>query len=450
MTLRDIAYKNVKENLNKYVMYYLSNALVVMVFFIFANFVSNPQVENVNTLGSMGQTAKSIIYLCELVIVVFSLVFTNYSISNFLKSREKEFGLLSLFGFTKNQIRSYVMFENLIVASAAIATGLLAGVLFSKLFLMAITIVLALDVNIPFSISGRALIITLISFLVLFQAAGFKVSLSIKSKNIAGLLKGGRVPKPVPVFSRARAMLSILLIAAGYAMAVYSGLAIIFTMFPVLILVVSGTYLLYSQFSVFFTERLKKNKGIYYKGINMISLSQIVYKLRDNAKILFIASTLSAVTLTASVSVYSLQKTIIGNIKEGFPHDFNIVEMGQNPGDASISDEIEERIKAYGCELKYKNRVVLIQAVNPRSDIANATNNKRDFYIMSNSDYNQLVSQLGKRKVKLQNGEVLIRTYNIMGKMESKYFMDEDEFLNLEVNDKSLKLRIKDEINEAL
>lgn len=54
MTLRDIAYKNIKGNFNRYVMYYLSNTLVVMVFFIFANFILNPVVSNVKTLGMKG------------------------------------------------------------------------------------------------------------------------------------------------------------------------------------------------------------------------------------------------------------------------------------------------------------------------------------------------------------------------------------------------------------
>jgi putative ABC transport system permease protein len=450
MTLRNIAYKNIKENLNKYVMYYLSNALVVMVFFIFANFISNPQIKNVETLGSMGVMVESIIYLCEFIILVFTLVFTTYSISNFLKSREKEFGLLSLFGLTKGQIRGYVMFENLIVSAVAIATGLLLGILFSKLFFMAITIILGLDVEIPFTISGRAVIATLISFIILFQGISFIISCKIKNNNIIELLKGARVAKPVPKFSKVKAMFAILLITLGYIMAVYSGMAIIFTMFPILILVVSGTYLLYSQFSVFFTHKLKGNKEVYYSGINMITLSQIIYKLRDNAKILFTASILSAVTLTASVSVYSIQKSILYSIQQNFPQDFNIIERGLNTQNDVTPEEIEKTIKAYGHEIEHKNKVTLIEALNKESDIANSTNNKRDFYLMSNSDYNLLASQLGKNHVRIEEGEVLIHTYNIMGRMESKYFIDDKQYINLSIDDNNLKLRIKDEISGGI
>ena len=447
MTLRSIAYKNIKGSLNKYMMYYLSSTLVVMVFFIFANFILNPQVENVEVMGGMGFMASKTMVLCEIIIVLFTIVFTTYSISNFLKSREKEFGLLSLFGLTKGQIRSYVMFENIIVAMASIVTGLVLGIIFSKLFFMAISVILALNEEIPFIISSKAIIITLAVFILLFQGIGFISSYKIKNNNIIELLKGGRIPKEVPKFSKIKAILSVILIVTGYVLAAFSGMAIVNTMLPILILVVSGTYLLYSQFTVFYTDRLQRNKGFYYKGINFITLSQIIYKLKDNAKILFIASILSATTLTASVSVYSVQKSVLANIEQNSPQDFNITQRRVNSQSTISSEKIEETIKAYGHELKYKNKIILIEAINKESNIATEMNNKKDFYIMSNSDYNVMASQFGKDKVTLQQGEVIIHTRSILASLGSKSFIDDMEYLTLTINNEDLKLKIKDEVS---
>ncbi|QGU95944.1 FtsX-like permease family protein [Clostridium bovifaecis] len=450
MTLLSIAYKNIKGNLNKYVMYCLSNTLVVMVFFIFANFINNPQVKSVDIMGSVGVMASKIVILCEVIIIIFSMVFATYSITNFLKSREKEFGLLSMFGLTKGQIRSYVILENLIISAVSVSAGVLLGIVFSKLFFMAVTVILALDAEISFVVSNAAITITLLTFIILFQGISFIVSYKIKNNNIVELLKGDRTPKSVPKFSKAKAMLSIILIVLGYIIALYSGVAIVFTMFPILILVVSGTYILYSQFSVFFTYKLQRNKRIYYKGINIITLSQIIYKLEDSAKVLFIASILSAVTLTASVSVYSVQKTILGNIDQSFPQDLNIIERGLDSENTVSHEKIEETIKSYGHELQHKNKIILIEATNEESDISNKTNNKRDFYIMSNSDYNVMASQFGRKQVQLQDGEVLIHTYNIMGSMGSKYFIDDKEYITLTINNENLKLKIKDEISGGI
>ena len=74
MTLRDIAYKNIKGNFNRYIMYYLSNTLVVMVFFIFANFIFNPTVSNVKTLGMKGILTANTMIVCEVLILVFTFL----------------------------------------------------------------------------------------------------------------------------------------------------------------------------------------------------------------------------------------------------------------------------------------------------------------------------------------------------------------------------------------
>lgn len=454
MTLRSIVFKNIKGNLNKFIMYYLSNALVVMVFFIFANFMLNPKVKNVGIMGQMGAVTVQAMYLCEIVILVFTVVFTNYSISNFLKSREKEFGLLSLFGLTKGQIRSYVLFENLIVSAFSIVTGLLFGILFSKLFFMAVSAILILDKELPLVFSAKAILLTAASFLILFQGIGFISSYRIKNNNIIELLRGARVAKPVPKFSNIKAILSIVLIAVGYIMAVFSNQAIIFTMLPILIVTVSGTFMLYSQFSVYFTNKLQKNKEVFYKGINMITLSQIVHKLRDNSRILFAVSILSAVTLTASATVYSFQKVMQKNITINFPQDFSFFESGLNSHQVIAPERVERILKDDGEEIAYKNKVVLINAVNEGLSAEETAKhstfpNKMDFNLMSNTDYNALAKEQKISTINLKAEEVFISSYNLSGSESKKLFQDKEE-LKLNIEGKSTTWKIKQEVSRSI
>lgn len=454
MTLRSIAFKNIKGNLNKFVMYYLSNALVVMVFFIFANFLLNPQVKNVKTMGQMGGMTAQAMFLCEIVILIFTVVFTNYSVTSFLKSREKEFGLLSMFGLTKGQIRSYVMFENLIVSLFSIGTGLLFGLLFSKLFFMAVSAILILDAELPLNISVKAIAITTVSFLVLFQGIGFMASYKIKNNNIIELLKGEKIAKPIPEFSRRKAILSIALIGVGYGTAVFSNQAIIFTMFPILIVTVAGTYLLYSQFSVYFTSKLKNNSSIFYKGINMITLSQIIFKLRDNARILFAVSILSAVTLTASASVYSFQKTLQHSSILNYPQDISFIESGVSTHEIVSTEKVEGILAAHKHEIQYKNKIILIKGTNEDLTKNEAIkykrlSNNKDFYIMSNSDYNSLAKQQKKPTTTINKGEVLVHSYNFTGGKGAKMFLDKKE-LRLNIEGESTSWIIKDEITSGI
>lgn len=421
MTIKNIAFKNIKGNLNKYVMYYLSNVIVVTIFFIFANFIFNPSINNVNKgNGNMGALAANIMYLCEFVIVIFTFVFSNYSISNFLKSREKEFGLLSMFGLTKNQIRGYVMLENIIIAVASIITGLLFGILFSKVFFLAVAAILNLDAEIPFVISFKAVYVTVLCFLIIFQLISFITSFKIKNSNIAQLLKGARVAKPVPKFSKIKAALSIVLIAAGYVIALYSHAMIIFSMFPILLIVIIGTYFLFSQFSVFFTERLQKNKLVYYKGINLITLSQIIYKLRDNAKVLFITSILSGITLAASLSVYSLEKVALYSLDTNCPQDIGILEQEVNSHNVIRLEDVETIFKKYKFDIQHKNKIELIKAENADSAVTDKSGpygikiNTTEFNIMSQSSYNVLEKQYHKKTVNLKKGDIIVYTYDLI------------------------------------
>lgn len=333
-----------------------------------------------------------------------------------------------MFGLTKSQVRNYVMFENFFVSLFSITTGIIFGILFSKLFFMSISAILILNAEIPFTISIKAVLLTSVCFLVLFQITCLKASYKIKINNIIEILKGSRVAKPVPKFSSKKSILSIILIGFGYILAVFSGQAIVLTMFPILIVVVTGTYMLYSQFSIYVTSKLKNNNKIFYKGINMITLSQIIYKLSDNTKILFAVSILSAVTLTASASVYSFQKTVQKQTVIDYPQDISFIENGLNTHNVISPKEVEKVFKSYGNEIEYKNKIILIKATN--NDLSSNEHlnfkeliNKKDFYIMSNTDYNTLAGEQKKPSIKLNTQSTSINLKLILRMIIFKFIM---------------------------
>ncbi|MDS1003977.1 ABC transporter permease [Clostridium sporogenes] len=460
MTINNIAIKNIKGNLNKYAMYYLSNVIVVTIFFIFANFIYNPGVSSSNISDkTISDAASRLMYLCEFVIIIFTFIFSNYSITSFLKSREKEFGLLSMFGLTKGQIRQYVMFENVIISIFSIITGLFFGILFSKLFFMAMSVILDLNTEMPFLISSKAIKITILSFFILLNIISFITSRKIKNNNIAELLKGERIPKTTPKFSKFKSVLAIILIISGYIVGLFSGTAIIMTMFPILIVVIIGTKLLFSQFSVFFTNKLQNNKGVYYKGINMITLSQIIYKLKDNAKVLFITSILSGITLASAISVYSLQKVSLSSMEENCPQDIGVMEQGINSHKVIADGKIEEILEKYKFNIKYKNKTELIRAKNNNKVVEDKKStygikvNKTDFNIMSENSFNDLAKQYNKKPLTLNNGDAIVYTYdltnNIVNQKTDLPFKSQKK-LNLNIGGKINSFNILDNLKGGI
>lgn len=417
MTIGNIIIKNIKGNLNKYVMYYLSNVIVVTIFFLFADFAFNPAFDGVSEEGSIGTFIGNIMKLCEFVIVIFTIIFSGYSISNFLKSREKEFGLLSMFGLTKSQIRRYVIIENIIISTVSIITGIFFGILFSKLFYMAVESMVDLGGEVSFVISAKALLTTVISFIVVLNLISFVMSFKIKNNNIAELLKGSRIPKKSPKFSKFKSVLALVLIVGSYIVAIKSKLYIVFTMIPIFIAVVIGTKLLFTQFSVYFTEKLKNSKHVFYKGVNMITLSQIIYKLKDNAKVMFITSILSGVTLATAVSVYSIQQISLNGIEMNMPNDIAVYEKGLNSHEVIDQNKITDVLKDYDLPIKNKYQMNILKLANKSERQTEKASremniNEDQFYVISSKDYNELADKINKKKLNLNSGESVLYVYD--------------------------------------
>lgn len=163
MTFRSLALSNIRGNWRSYSAFFLSSVFSVMIFYIYAAFLYHPEVENGSIMAA--SKIRSGMMFCEYIIIIFSFLFVLYSNSAFLKTRQQEFGLFSLFGMTKAQLRKLVIYENAAIAVLAIAVGILLGMLFSKLFFMALAVLLKLEETIPFAAPLKAIGITAGGFL---------------------------------------------------------------------------------------------------------------------------------------------------------------------------------------------------------------------------------------------------------------------------------------------
>lgn len=408
MRFYEIAYKNVRGNLYRYVMYYLSNVFSVMLFFIFANFIFHPAIMSLNTSDSTMLFAISKgLEACEYIIIIFSFFFVSYSNSAFIKSRGREFGLLSLFGMTKGQVRKYVAYENIAVSLFSIIVGIVLGGLFSKLFFMMVESVLGTGTVIPFIISPQAVFITLASFFVLFQVISLFSLMRINSRTIVMQLKSAKVPKPVPKFSKGLALLGVLMITAGYLLAWVSSMGIILTMIPILVLTVTGTYFLLNQFSVAAARGLQQNKRIFYKKTNMIVISQLIYKLRDNAKVLFNIAILGAVTLTAAGTLYSLFDITQKQVMDTLPQHISITESRTDSEKFNTTQKVEEVLAKYNLKTTAGYKFEGIKGTWTRENKKASGN----LIAISCSGYNTRAKAIGLKPLDLKENKIALIMY---------------------------------------
>src|SRR5690625_5293789 len=165
--------------------------------FTFANFAFHPALtgEEMNTNVTQGMlVAGGIIY-------VFSFFFILYSMSSFLQSRKKEFGILMIQGMSNRQIRWMVFLENMIIGFFATVFGIGLGLAFSKAILLIAENLLVLEDRLNFYLPTIALLLTFASFIVLFFCISLFVTVVLRTKKLISLIKGDKIGKTEPMAS---------------------------------------------------------------------------------------------------------------------------------------------------------------------------------------------------------------------------------------------------------
>jgi putative ABC transport system permease protein len=400
MGIYDIAVSNVKGNLYRYLMYYLSNSFAVTVFFIFSNFIFHPSMSVKNIGGHPVAQIGAVngLLASQVIIVIFSILFVGYSTSIFLKSRGREFGLLSLYGMTKGQIRKYVFIENTVISVLSIVTGIMSGMIFSKLFFMAMEVFL--EVSLPLNISLKALGLSSLIFFILFEVISVLMLFQIRNKEIVQQLKASKIPKTIPDFSKTKAGLGLVLMIIGYGVAWFvPGGLVPLAMIPVILIVVAGTYFLFTQLSIAIANWILKNEKVLYKKTNIVAYSQIIFKLQDTAKVLFLASILGAFTFTATETMYSFF-TEVPRL-EGFdtPHEIAIVQKGDTLYDDNGLEKVKAILNKNGVKLEGRHEVKGVILTDGEKD--------RKYFTISNSDYNKLAKSLGKEALDVKPDEIV-------------------------------------------
>ncbi|MDQ0060726.1 ABC transporter permease [Paenibacillus harenae] len=411
MTFRSLALSNIRGNWRSYSAFFLSSVFSVLIFYIYAAFLAHPDVVNGNIMAAT-KVRRGMVF-CEYLIVIFSFLFVLYSNSAFLKTRKQEFGLFSLFGMTKAQLRRLVIYENTAIAVLAIAVGIGLGMLFSKLFFMALGVLLDMDETIPFAVPLKAVWLTGGGFFLLFMVISLWTALRIGRNEIIDLLNAARKPKGQLVYSIWLVALAIVCLATSYGVALSmtpensEGLT---SPLIVLVTVVIGTYFLFTQLSVLFLRFIQKRRGVYYKRTNMIVYSQLGYKIKDNARILFTVSLLSAVIMTALGAVYILQIGSTEEMVKRSPYSIVYIEEGLNSHKVIDPKQMERIIQEDGFKVTREAKFTGVKLSDPviKSGEVERSYDWSSALIMSLGDYNKLASSLGEPIQTLQEGTVKV------------------------------------------
>ncbi|GIN74742.1 putative ABC transporter permease YvcS [Bacillus sp. J14TS2] len=384
MTFRQLLYKNLRRNLQSYASFILSNIFTVFIFYLFLAFVLHPNLAN--------QDIHPIIYVlfisCNIAIIFFTIFFTVYSYTAMMKSRKKEFGLLKMVGLTNKKIARLVFVEFTAISFLSIIIGILTGILLSRLFFMFVNVILQQGEPLLFSVPPLAIIITLCLFLFLFEGVTLIGLREIHKSEIIHLINAVKLPKESPIYSPKLTFLSVVLLLVGYLIAAFSNLFILFfSMIPILLLVITGTYLLFMQGTTVILQRLR-NSPLFWKNINMTTISALIFKMKDNARILSVAAVLSAIAMSSMGLLFWF--TQYSDVGIRGPQDLMVIQKDVETQDGSLFSE--EKIRALAEKHQVTIKAYEQTVVLPTSILINQQ--EKTAWIISDQDYNRRIKPI--------------------------------------------------------
>lgn len=380
MTLFSLARKNIQRNLSNYFLYIASMVFSIVIYFTFVTLKYN---DDLSALKQSSQQIKGLMSASSVVLLFFIVIFMAYSNSFFMKKRKKEVALYSLLGVRKQKIGLMLFFENLVIGLVSLILGIVLGFFMSQGLLMILVRLMGYEIVGSLTFSVEALVNTAVIFTILFlftSLQGYRVIYQFKLIDLFHAEKQG---EQIPRASLVAAVLGTALIAFGYYTAasdmftseIWRFFTVLGTPLMVIGVTIVGTYLLFHSVSVFVLTALKRATSWSWKGLNLIGVSQLLYRIRANAKSLSIIAILSATTITAGGGVFGMYYNAEASVRQMLPNTFM---WKGDPVEFSQKDVI------YHESLSVKN----LRVDNEFSFF--------EYTLLKESDYNRLAKLQGK------------------------------------------------------
>ncbi|OXL86388.1 ABC transporter permease [Paenibacillus sp. SSG-1] len=398
MNFRQFAFNNVFRNKRAYVAHFLSSAFSVMIFFIYALLLFHPDLKGniVSSSGTLSMLGTMGLRVSQCIVFIFSFFFLLYSASSFIKLRKKEFGILLLLGMSRKQLNRMLFIENIAIGVAAIIAGIIVGAVFSKLILLISASMLAIVDGLPFYLPGKAVLLTAGAYLLLFLLVASFTSVMTRKGTLIELIKAEDKPKPEPKASVLLSVLSALLIILGYACVFLFVLRRMFSFLLLLggvVLVIVGTYFLFTQLSVYVMRAMKKRPRIFLKRTNLLTISELIYRLRDNAVMFFMVAVISATAFTGIGTALAIGDPGLASMKN--PYAFTYDSYNDSDHKNSFEQKhvrlIEDTLRREGFDYRKVSYI--------------PTYSDNGFMLIKLDDYNRLAQALGYEQETLREGE---------------------------------------------
>lgn len=378
-----LAFSNMVKNRRTFVPYVLTAIITVAMCFMMAALTFD---KGLDSLPVGAGFIRAILGLGIVIVGIFAAIFLFYTHSFLIKRRKKEMGLFNILGMEKKHLFKLMCIETLATAFISIVLGLLSGMLFSKLAALLLYRIIGGELSFMMVFSPLAFILTGFLFLGIFFLTLLHSLWQVHLSNPIALLKGGQVGEREPKNKWVLTVLGILSLGTGYylALSVKNPVSALAVFFIAVILVILGTYLLFTAGSITLLKALRKNRRYYYKTNHFISVSGMLYRMKQNAVGLANICILSTMVLVMMSTTTSLIVGLEDALMVRCPYEFSM--SVDNKDSKAVHEAVERVLWENGAEAAdlaaFRSLAVLAAASAPGAfdTTRDALDNLKDLY----------------------------------------------------------------------
>lgn len=422
-----LAKTNLSNNKPFYIPYIISSIITVAMLYMMSFLSDNKGLNKI-----MGADSLAIIFRLGVgIIVIFSYIFLFYTNSFIIKRRKKEIGVYNILGMEKRHLSKVLFVETIYSAIISLVCGIIVGIAFSKFILMVLYGIIGIHKTVEFFVNIHGIILCVVSFGILFLLTFLYNFMQIKLANPIELLRGTNVGEREPKTKIFMTIVGVVCLAIAYYIAITTEnpLNVLTLFFVAVLLVIIGTFALFTAGSIALLKLLRNNKKFYYNKRHFMAVSGMLYRMKQNAAGLASICILSTMVLVVISTTVSMYVGIQDELMARYPNDvcvtvdYNSVIDKSSEIEKAIFDEIDS------AEVKNKKAFSYLSVfVGQKGD--NFTTDKEHlsyqnsylFYILSKDDFIKKDSSFKDKIGNISKGEAVVVLNKKYDKKDIKIF----------------------------
>ena len=339
--ISSLAVSNLKKNRTLYIPFSIASITMMVITYILLALSTNKTILQSNG----GNTVVMALGFGVVIMLLVSTLTMIYANGFVMKNRSKEFGLYSILGLGRSQIQLLQVVEMVLFAVINLIVGLVLGVLFNRLAFALLLKAMRFTVPISYEFQFASVIMIGILFSGIFVFLMILNAIKIRVSRPLELLREKKSGEKTGRFLSIRALIGVAILGYAYyiSQSIESPIKALGWFFVAVLLVVIATYILFDAGSIALLRFLKNRKTFYYRPINFISVSNLIFRMRKNAMGLASICILSTMVLVTLGTTGSLQFGAQEVINRTSPTDFTFRNMYRNPEEtAAYSKEAKQ------------------------------------------------------------------------------------------------------------